>query len=326
MSGIVLSADNKSLSLVPASFNDIMTLARTLASSSLIPSVLRNKPEDVAIILATGLEFGFSPFVSLRQIYVVEGKPALSADAQLAVVLRSPECEYFRLVDSTAQKATFETKRKGWPEPTRLTYTIEDARSAGLANKPNWKLNPLKMLQNRAKSTLAGAVYSDLLLGMPSIEEAGEEAGFERARDVTPRGEAQPASARSSPEQGSQVLSAIQGVSVNSTPDQPEPSTPAEASPPPTPSAEPVKAEAFEAEVDPDSDGRKEANGATQQLLMPHELTYEARSLLEEVRANANTAALQKWRKHRQSALALLDIPERDTVLAHYSKRMQELS
>ena len=200
-SGIVLSGDVKALSLVPASFNDVNLLAKQLALSELIPSVLRGKPGDVAIIIMTGLEYGFSPMMSLRYIYVVEGKPALSADALVSVVMRRTDvCEYFYPVEMTPEKATFAAKRKNAPRETVLTYTYADATAAGLTGKPNWKLNRIGMLANRCKSTLAKAVFADLLLGMPSEEEAQELARLER--DITPAVEDKPAA-------GAKVTSAI---------------------------------------------------------------------------------------------------------------------
>lgn len=310
--GIVLAPDIQALSLIPQSFQDIMTLAGVLAKSTLIPRVLYGKPGDIAIIIATGLEFGFSPFVSLRQIYVVEGRPALSADAQLAVVLRSPACEYFRLVESTAELATYETRRKGWPEPTRLTYTIQDARDAGLAGKPNWKLNPLKMLQNRAKSTLAGAVYSDLLLGILSTEEAREEASFERAQNVTP-------SAPPNASGGAQVLAAVQSVEVLESPKIKAPCAP------PTLFSEPAEAVSAESSPAKGSEPQSEAKTREPPSIGTLDLSYEARIKYEEVKANTTAVGLHKWRERREPELKQLDVKERQTIMALWEQRLEEV-
>ena len=43
--------------------------------------------------------------------------------------------EYFQVVESTDTVCTFETKRKGAPQPQRLSYTIDDAEKAGIAQE-----------------------------------------------------------------------------------------------------------------------------------------------------------------------------------------------
>lgn len=202
---IILSSETKPLSLIPSSFSDIQIMSRTWADSALIPTTIRGKPSDVAIIIATGLEYGFSPMQSFRYIYIVEGKPALSADALLAVVLRRKDvCKYFYPTEMTAKQVTFKTQRVDAPEASTLTYTVEDAARAGLLGKPNWKLNQIGMLANRCKMTLAKAIYSDLLLGMPSVDELLDAS--EQARDVTP---AEPPKARRTKAEPAPVAPAV---------------------------------------------------------------------------------------------------------------------
>jgi hypothetical protein len=104
---------------------------------------------------------------SLRSIHVIEGKPSCSADLILALCKRRPEvCRYFRLVRSDATVATYETLRDGRPAPTTLSFTIEQAKSASLTGKDNWKKYPEAMLRARCIAALARAVYPDLVLGV----------------------------------------------------------------------------------------------------------------------------------------------------------------
>ncbi len=60
-------------------------------------------------------------------MHIIENKPCLSADAMRALVLKSGLAEYFRCKERTDTKATFETKRRGDPEPQSLTFTIDAA-------------------------------------------------------------------------------------------------------------------------------------------------------------------------------------------------------
>jgi hypothetical protein len=161
--------------VAPTTVAELKELAGIAINSGLLSRELQGKGAQAAfVIIATGMELGLSPMQALRSIHVVEGKPVLSADLLVALVKRSGACEYFRLVESTPEKATYETLRKGEPKPTPLTWTMEDAKRAGLNNRQNWKAHPAAMLRARCAAALARAVYPDLLLGVYE-ESEGEE-------------------------------------------------------------------------------------------------------------------------------------------------------
>jgi hypothetical protein len=131
---------------------------------------------------------------SLRSVHVIEGKPTLSADLIAALVKsRSDVCEYFRLVESAADAATYETKRRGEPSPTRMSFTMADATRAGVTGKDNWRKYPAAMLRARCITALARAVYPDLVLGVYDPDELGGEPAPVAAPMVYEAVEARPA-------------------------------------------------------------------------------------------------------------------------------------
>jgi hypothetical protein len=159
----------------PRDITEAKEFSRLVASSALLPPDLRNRLEDVFVIVVSGHELGLAPMQALRSIHVIQGKPVMSAELMVALVKRNRDvCEYFTLVDSTPLLATYATKRAGEPEPTRMTYTIEEARAARLADKDNWKKHTAAMLRARCSAALARAVYPDLVLGVYETDE-GEE-------------------------------------------------------------------------------------------------------------------------------------------------------
>lgn len=162
----------------PSTLAEALHVSQVLVASRLLPRAIQT-PEAAFAVIATGRELGLSAMQALRAIHIVEGKPTLSADLMVALVKRSPECSFFRMVESSAERATYETQRRGEPSPTRLSYTIEEARSAGAATKDNWRKYPAAMLRARASSGLARAVYPDLVLGVYDPDELD-------VRDVTP--------------------------------------------------------------------------------------------------------------------------------------------
>jgi hypothetical protein len=158
----------------PENFNQAADMAGRLARSTLIPAPLRGKPDDVLIILLTGRELGLSVMQSLGGIYVVEGRPSVSAEMLSALVLSHPEIvEAFEPEELTAQRCVWIAQRRGRP-PKKFTYTIEDAARAGLTGRDNWKKHPMQMLKARASKLAAQTVFPDLTRNIVLDDEVPE--------------------------------------------------------------------------------------------------------------------------------------------------------
>jgi hypothetical protein len=167
-----------SQALIPV--DDLVHLAEKLAPSTLLPEKLRGKVQDVLAIVMAGRELGLQPWAALRNLNVIDGKAVLSADGMVAIVRGSGKCEAFDMIESTDKVATFETMRAGG-KPQRMSFTIEEARAAGLLSKDNWKKYPAAMLRARAQAALCRLVYQDVLAGVYSDDEAAE---FGRAAPI----------------------------------------------------------------------------------------------------------------------------------------------
>lgn len=171
------------LTLEPTTLQQAMLLSSQLAKSELIPKALQGKPNDVLIVLLTAKELGIGPMTALRGVHVMDGKPVFSAQLAVALIQRRRElCEYFRLVESTAQKAVFETKRVG-AAPVRMEWTIQQAEKAKLVGRDNWQKYPEAMLRSRCAMDLARTVYQDL---MNNCYDPDEAADFDSSREINP--------------------------------------------------------------------------------------------------------------------------------------------
>jgi hypothetical protein len=162
----------------PGDFQSAMKMAEFLSKSSLMPSALRGKAQDIMVIAMQGRELGWPLMRALNLINVIQGKAAITAQGLAGLVLESAACEHFTLVESDATKATYETKRRGAPHPVKMSYTIDQARNAGLTNKDNWKRMPAEMLRARCQAALARAVYPDVLAGLYTVDELRDTPQF----------------------------------------------------------------------------------------------------------------------------------------------------
>jgi hypothetical protein len=95
---------------------------------------------------------------------------SLSSDLMAALILRSPACEYLRLVEMTPEKATYAAKRKNGVE-VRYTFSWKDAERAGLTSRQTYRNNPADMLRHRALSKIARAVFPDVVAGLYTRDE-----------------------------------------------------------------------------------------------------------------------------------------------------------
>lgn len=154
----------------PRAVGDAFKMAQAMVESKFLPKSVQT-PQQALAIMATGKELGFSMMQSFRLIHIIEGKPSLSSDAIAALVLSSGKAEYFMAEETSAKVAKYVTKRKGAPSEQRYSFTIEDATTAGLTGKDNWKKYPAAMLRARCIAALARMAFPDVVAGIYDPDE-----------------------------------------------------------------------------------------------------------------------------------------------------------
>jgi len=155
---------------------DAMQFASLVAKSEFAPKDFRGKPESCLLAIQHGSEVGLSPMQSLQSIAVINGRPTIWGDAALALVQSSPVCEYVRESvegEGDAMVATCEAKRRGYPQPTVVRFSMQDAKRAGLVGKQGpWTQYPARMLALRARGFALRNAFADALRGLITAEEA----------------------------------------------------------------------------------------------------------------------------------------------------------
>ena len=171
MSNIV----KNNFSLTPTNLDEAMKYAEMMAKSSIIPKSYQGKAGDILVAVQMGAELGLKPIQSLQNIAVINGKPSIFGDACIALIQSHPEFEDIEeFFDGEGDKLTAicVLKRKG-KTPQRSTFSVEDAKKAGLWNKPGpWVQYPKRMLQMRARGFALRNGFADALLGLILVEEA----------------------------------------------------------------------------------------------------------------------------------------------------------
>lgn len=155
-------------------------LANIIAPTEFAPKGMRNKPESIAACILTGLELGLGPMTSLSHINVIEGKPDTDAELMRALILKAGHELWVE--ESTNTKVTLCGIRRGSSRTGKVTWTMDDAKRAGLDTKDNWRHYPRAMLLARATAELSRAMFADVIAGLSMSSE--------EAADLAPAGQA----------------------------------------------------------------------------------------------------------------------------------------
>ena len=162
--------------LALATMGEAMQFASMVAKSDFAPKDFKGKPESCLLAIQHGSEVGLSPMQSLQSIAVINGRPTIWGDAALALVQSSPACEYIKEYiegDGDQAVAVCEVKRRGYPAATVSTFSMFDAKRAGLAGKSGpWTQYPARMLALRARGFALRNAFADALRGLVTAEEA----------------------------------------------------------------------------------------------------------------------------------------------------------
>ena len=155
---------------------DAMKFGEMVSSSDFAPKDFRGKPASCMLAIQCGAEIGLAPLQSLQSIAVVNGRPSVYGDAALALVKASPVCEYVTESiegDGDQMTAICTAKRRGYPQPTVVRFTVADAKKASLWGKSGpWTQYPKRMLQMRARGFALRDCFPDVLKGLVTAEEA----------------------------------------------------------------------------------------------------------------------------------------------------------
>jgi len=187
--------------LTPQTWQEAEKLAKLLCKTKLVPPGFES-PDLCLIAILQGMEMGLPPLTALQRMALVEGKLTLWGDGALALVLKSGLCtsitEWMGLgdqdelnsgkansagikdmtFDPLMQKredewiAFCEVTRAHWLKPIRRSFSVIDAKRAGLWKKEGpWLDYPKRMLQMRARAFALRDAFADVLGGLYVREE-----------------------------------------------------------------------------------------------------------------------------------------------------------
>ena len=200
-----LTVGARARGIVPTDIDQVWRLATLVVKSGLAPKQV-DTVEKATVIMLHGLEIGLSPMMALQRIAVINGRPAVWGEGVPAVALGTNLVEdWFESVTGEGDNmvATCRVKRKGVKTAAERTFSVGDAKRAGLwdnrervkrrkkdgtqyetRNDSPWYRFPKRMLAMRARVAFRD-LFSDALGGLYIAEELDEETP-RTMKDVTP--------------------------------------------------------------------------------------------------------------------------------------------
>ena len=175
-----------------STLDDMWRFSQCVVKSGFAPKGME-KPESVLIAVEMGYEVGLSPMAALQNTAVVNGRPTIYGDAALALVRGSGLLEFYE-EKQVGRKGGDDfgycvtAKRKGDNSKYTETFTVADAKTAGLWGKPGpWTQYPARMLKFRARGFLLRDAFGDVLKGMRTYEEARDYIDIDAEVVETPK-------------------------------------------------------------------------------------------------------------------------------------------
>lgn len=114
---------------------------------------------------------GLHPAKAAERYHIIQGRPAMKADAMLAAFQESGG--KVRWVKRTEKECTLHLSHPQGGE-LDVTWSIDRATKAGLTGKSTWKQYPTQMLSARCVSEGVRALYPACLCGMYTPEEVAD--------------------------------------------------------------------------------------------------------------------------------------------------------
>jgi len=166
-------------------FEEAFRFSTAVVKSGLAPK--GDTAEAVLVKLQTGAELGLTPMRALSGIVVVNGKPTLEGHLALGLIRASGVCAYFKMEHSgegDTRSCTVSFKRRDTGEEGSVSFSMADARRAGLAGKDTYKSYADDMLGWKAVSRAAKRYFSDVTNGLDVADHVADDTRAAQTTDA----------------------------------------------------------------------------------------------------------------------------------------------
>jgi hypothetical protein len=161
------------------SFESLVHMGDSLRKTGFLPSHIKDGVSFAAIVLM-GRELGMGTMAACRKLQVIKGTVTERADSQLARFKSCGGRAQFK--ELTEARAVLVLRHPNGDEHTE-TFTIEDAKRAGLASNDNYAKHPKAMLRSRAITAGLKSIGWEGSVGIYDPDEIADAPAPDPARE-----------------------------------------------------------------------------------------------------------------------------------------------
>jgi hypothetical protein len=180
---------HRAANLTPASsdeacFQSLVVMGDQLRRTGFLPSHIKDGVSFAAIVLM-GREMGMGTMAACRKLQVIKGTVTERADSQLARFKSCGGRSQFK--ELSEARAVLWLRHPNGDEHTE-TFTLDDAKRAGLSSNDNYAKHPKAMLRSRAITAGLKSVGWEGAVGIYDPDEIADspEPAKEAAKPATP--------------------------------------------------------------------------------------------------------------------------------------------
>jgi hypothetical protein len=163
---------------------EMREMAQIFVKASIVNKQLDTLEKVLAVMLKAH-ELGVSQTYALEKMSVINGSIMMESELMLALIYKSGLCASLDIRE-TASSCTVTMVRSAPKIRHSATFSLDDAKRAGLNAKENWAKYPKAMLRWRSIADCAKIVFPDVLGGLldnvpllvrlPQMEQEAQEA------------------------------------------------------------------------------------------------------------------------------------------------------
>ena len=171
----------------------LLGLGKAMFDSGLMPKSVQS-PQQAAIIMLTGRDYGLTPMQSIKGIDVIEGRPRMESELMVAIVRREKAGTFSYeqgegYCEITATRAdSGESFSVRWDRERVARAGINKKKDGGI--KKNWRAHEQEMLRHRCESEVCRALFPDLYAAVYTPDELPREEPAQPVEPPTSRTEA----------------------------------------------------------------------------------------------------------------------------------------
>jgi hypothetical protein len=141
---------------------------------------MKTVEQATALMLIAQAE-GYHPALAARDYHIIQGRPTLKAETMMARFQQQGGKVEWNVLTNEEVTATFSHPMGG---TATITWNMEMAKAAKLADKDNWKGYPRAMMRARVVSEGIRTVFPGVVLGVYTPEEAQDIPNPPQVKDM----------------------------------------------------------------------------------------------------------------------------------------------